>query len=64
MPSPATPQRTQPLLPAGQRWGTGVDSLTPYLRDAFAQRPRNPVFTPNAIVSLAWPAGARARNRK
>lgn len=48
----------QPLLPAGHRWGTGVESLVPYLRDAWALRTRNPVFTPAQAASIAWPAKA------
>ncbi|MES2936353.1 MAG: hypothetical protein V4864_01645 [Pseudomonadota bacterium] len=53
------PQRSQqPLLPAGRRWGTGVESLTPYLRQAWSARTRNPVFTPNHFAALVWPANA------
>lgn len=55
------PGSVQPgqLLPAGHRWGTGVDSITPYLRDAWAMQPRNPVFTPRQLAALAWPANTR-----
>lgn len=55
-PPQRTPPQQQALLPAGQRWGTGVASLTPYLRQAWSVRTRNPVFTPHHIASLVWPA--------
>ncbi|MBA2675843.1 hypothetical protein [Ramlibacter sp.] len=61
MASQHPPQRTpqqQALLPAGSRWGTGVESLTPYLRHAWSARTRNPVFTPTHFAALVWPANA------
>ncbi len=45
-----------PLLPAGRRWGLGCSSIRPYLRDVWATRTSNPVFTANQLVSLVWPA--------
>ena len=43
------------MLPAGQRWGVGAGSVQPYLREAWSQRPRNPVFTPEHVAALVWP---------
>ncbi|HZY16878.1 MAG TPA: hypothetical protein VFE82_00270 [Ramlibacter sp.] len=54
------PTPVGPLLPAGQRWGRGAASVTPYLRDALAMRPSNPVFTPRQFAELVWP---KPRNR-
>ena len=47
---------SRPLLPAGQRWGSGAGSVAPYLREAWASRPSNPVFTPEHVASIVWPA--------
>lgn len=52
--TPATPP-PRPLLPAGRRWGRGAGSVGPYLREAWSQRPRNPVFTPEEVAALVWP---------
>lgn len=43
------------LLPPGRRWGQGAGSVRPYLREALAARPRNPVFTPGHFASVVWP---------
>jgi hypothetical protein len=43
------------LLPAGQHWGRGTSSIAPYLREALATRPLNPVFTPVDFASVVWP---------
>lgn len=45
----------RPLMPAGQRWGRGAESVCPYLREAWTQRPRNPVFTPEHVAAIVWP---------
>ena len=44
-------------MPAGQRYGQGAHSVTPYLRDAWRSHPNNPVFTAQDIADLVWPAG-------
>lgn len=49
------PPAARPLLPAGQRWGKGAESVCPYLREAWTQRPRNPVFTPEHVAAIVWP---------
>ena len=47
------------LLPAGRRWGCGAESVAPYLRDVWAARTQNPVFTPGHFASMVWPVPRR-----
>jgi hypothetical protein len=53
--APADAPTNRPLLPAGKRWGNGAGSVCPYLREAWTQRPRNPVFTPEHVAAIVWP---------
>jgi len=55
----ASVEPSGPLMPAGRRWGRGAQSVCPYLREALAQRPRNPVFTPEHVAALVWPQAPR-----
>ncbi|WP_298932010.1 hypothetical protein [uncultured Ramlibacter sp.] len=54
----------RPLQPAGQRWGRGAASVCPYLREAWAARPRNPVFTPEQVAAVVWPEASNDPSRK
>lgn len=56
MNKPDAPDPTPPLLPAGHRWGSGSQSVAPYLRDVWAVRTSNPVFTPRQLAAVVWPA--------
>lgn len=52
---PARDEALPSLQPPGRRWGRGACSIAPYLREALAMRPRNPVFTPGHFASVVWP---------
>jgi len=56
--APADASTNRQLLPAGKRWGSGAESVCPYLREAWTQRPRNPVFTPEHVAAIVWPDAA------
>lgn len=54
--TPDTPCAPRPLMPAGTRWGVGAGSVYPYLTEAWSARPNNPVFTPEHVAAIVWPA--------
>lgn len=55
VPGPVQDEVLPALLPEGRRWGRGARSVAPYLREALAMRPRNPVFTPGQFAAVVWP---------
>lgn len=59
-----TAAAARPLLPAGQRWGRGAESVCPYLREAWTRRPRNPVFTPEEVAAIVWPEASQPPARE